>query len=312
MAATIEGVYAAMLTPLGDDGLPDHGGMTALAKWLCDNGCDGVVLFGTTGEGCSFSVAERQAALQAVLSGGLDPKSVIAGTGACAPTDAVELTRHATDLGCAAVLVQPPFYYKAVTEDGVFGFYSDLVAQVPDVRLLTYHFPDMTGVPVSQALMARLHEAFPGQLIGIKDSSGDLDNMIGLAKAFPELSILSGDDHFLWPLMEAGGAGAITATANIAPHDLRLVFDGWQDKRESAKQAHDRLERLWADLVLRFPVTEALKEILAHECDDPRWLNLRLPLTRLGEAERKQLLDGYEGLDFAPPPGIKAVLEAAG
>ena len=299
-----------MLTPLVDDGQVDHRGMAALARWFINNGGDGVVLFGTTGEGSSFSVEERRTALAAVVSEGIDPKTVIACTGCCALSDTVQLTKHAMDLGCAAVLVQPPFYYKNVAEDGVYQFYSDLFEQVPAARLLTYHFPDMTGVPITHSLMGRLSDAFSDQLVGIKDSSGDLNNMLGLAKAFPDLSIMSGDDHLLWPLMEAGGAGAITAMANIAPHDLRLVFDGWRQGREEAHEAHRRLERLWAGHVLNFPGNQALKEILAWECDAPQWLNLRPPLVRLGDTDRDRLLDGYRSLDFSPPAGIDGVLEA--
>ena len=311
MTAALNGVYAAMLTPLLDDGAVDHRGLAALADWLIGNGCHGVVLFGTTGEGSSFSLAERQAALSAVAADRDGARSIIACTGCCALPDTVQLTRHAMNLGCAAVLVQPPFYFKTVAEDGLYRYYAELIAQVPEARVLAYHFPDMTAVPVEQSLIARLVEAFPEQIVGIKDSGGDLDHMIGYAKAFPELAVMSGDDHLLWPLLEAGGAGAITATANIAPHDLRLVFDGWQEGGEEAAAAHGRLERLWAEHILDFPVTEALKEILATECDAPQWLNLRLPLTRLAEAERKRLIDGYRRLDFTPPPGLETILAPA-
>ena len=309
-SSEVRGVWAAALTPLLDDGRVDGPGLIRHIGWLLDNGCDGAVLFGTTGEAASFTLDERQAALETVVAGGIAPDKLIVGTGCCALADTVRLTRHGVDAGCAGALILPPFYVKGVADDGVYGSYAHVIDQVGEagLRVYLYHFPDMSGVPISFPVIERLLYAFPDQVAGIKDSSGDLDNMTGMARLFDGFDVFAGDDHLLWPLLMAGGVGSITATANIAPHLLATVYREWRQDSARARAAQAMLKAVWQDLLLHYPVTEALKEYLAHETCTQAWLAMRLPLVRIGEDRRRDFLGRIAATGFRLLDSQKEVL----
>lgn len=295
----LTGVFAAMLTPLKRDGEIDRRGMVRLARWLLENGCHGVLLFGTTGEFPSFSVEERMAALDDLIESGVPAERLLVGTGACAVPDTVALSRHATRCGCAGVLVIPPYYFKDVFEDGLFTAFAKVVEGVgEDLRLYLYHFPAMSAVPITLRLLDRLQRAFPRQIVGVKDSSGDLSNTRAMIEGFPKLAVFTGDDDLLLPVLRLGGAGSITAGANIAPHYLAHIFTNWRRDDTSVQEKHRALQELWSGLLLKHPVTEALKEILADDSGDPDWLHMRAPLARLPEPRRRELLQSLRATSF--------------
>jgi 4-hydroxy-tetrahydrodipicolinate synthase len=306
------GVFAAMLTPQGEDGAIHRAGFTRLARWLLDQGCHGIVPFGTTGEFASFNVEERIAALDHLIDDGIPADRILVGTGAAAVPDAARLTRHATERGCLGVLVVPPFYFKDVAEDGLFAAYSQIVAAAGHgVRLYLYHFPAMSAVPVTISLLDRLVTAFPKQIAGLKDSSGDFENAKAMVRRYPGLSILTGDDDLLLPLLRAGGAGSITAGANIAARLLAEIHHGWREGGEAIEADHRMLQSLWSGLLLKYPVTEALKEILAAETGDAGWLPMRPPLARLAEPARREVLRGFRALHFTLSPSQRLILSEA-
>lgn len=303
------GVHAAMLTPLKADGGIDHRGFARHARWLVENGCDGVVPFGTTGEFPSFTAEERIAAIDRFIEAGVPSDRVIVGTGSAAVRETARLSRHAMERGCAGVLVVPPFYFKEVSEDGLFAAFAEIVERAGEaVRIYLYHFPAMSAVPVSLGLLDRLVEAFPRQIAGVKDSSGDFDNMRAMVARFPKLAIFTGDDDLLLPLLRAGGAGSITAGANIAVHHLAVIRDGWRAGGAAIEERHRLLQRLWSGLLLKYPVTEALKEILAAETGVDCWLPMRPPLCRIPESGRRELLKAFRTLPFALVESQRGVL----
>ncbi|QEX19396.1 dihydrodipicolinate synthase family protein [Hypericibacter terrae] len=291
------GVFAAMLTPQEAEGAIHRQGFARLALWLLDHGCHGVVPFGTTGEFASFTTEERIAALDRLIEDGVPANRILVGTGAAAVADAARLSRHATERGCLGILVAPPFYFKEVGEDGLFAAYARIVeASGEAVRLYLYHFPAMSAVPIRPGLLERLLAAWPRQVAGLKDSSGDFGNTKAIVARFPQLSVFTGDDDLLLPLLRAGGAGSITAGANIAARLLAEIHEGWQEGGPTI-EAHQRaLQDLWSGLLLKYPVTEALKEILAAETGDTGWLPMRPPLGRLPESARRDLLRSFRAL----------------
>lgn len=305
-----KGIWAAALTPLSEDGQIDYPGLIRHIAWLLANGCDGIALFGTTGEAPSFTLEEREAALEAVVAGGIAPERLLVGTGCCALPETVRLTRHAVGLGCAGVLVLPPFYFKGVADDGIYGSYAEVIERVGDtrLRLYLYHFPDMSGIAISHAVISRLLQDFPDQVTGIKDSSGDLDNMIRMARGFDGLDVFAGDDHLLWPVLEAGGVGSITSTANIAPHLLATVYREWRQGTDAARAAQAMLKAVWEDALLHMPVTETLKAYLAHETGNAAWRNLRLPLVSIGVAQLGDFIVKTEAAGFRLLQSQKEVL----
>jgi|TARA_Y100001934_G_scaffold256948_1_gene325492 4-hydroxy-tetrahydrodipicolinate synthase len=300
----MNGVLAAMLTPQNEDGsiclqrFTDHG------KRLLSEGCDGLVPFGTTGEFPCFTVSERMAALDAMISGGIPAQKIIVGTGACALPDMAVLSRHAMDHDCAGVLAGPPFYFKQLSNDAIFETYAGLIKDVGnDIRLYLYHFPEMSSVPIPISVIERLHHEYPRQLSGLKDSAGDIAYSQKLIDRFPDLKIFTGDDDLLLANLQAGGAGSITAGSNIAVRDLCAVRDNWRSGAVEIAEEKDRLLRtLWSGLLLNYPVTEALKEIFAAYSGSDDWLTMRLPLVRLNEGDRKQLLDGFSKLELDISP----------
>ena len=286
------GVFSAALTPMNADLAPDHAAFVAHAERLLDQGCDGIAMLGTTGEANSFTVAERQALLEATVAGGIAPDRLLPGTGVVALPDTVALTRHALSLGVTTVVMLPPFYYKGVSEEGVFAAYSHVVERIGDARLriVLYHIPPMSAVPIGFGVIERLRARYPGIFTGIKDSSGDLGNMQALVAAFPGLSVLAGADPLMLPLLKVGGAGCITATSNLVAADLAFVFRHHADPARAAdvEEAQARIVAA-RNRASRFPQIASLKLLLAERTGQPGWHRLRPPLLPLTQAEADAL-----------------------
>lgn len=286
------GVFSAALTPMDAGLAPDHAAFVAHARRLLDQGCDGIAMLGTTGEANSFTVAERQALLEATIAGGIAPDRLLPGTGVAALPDTVALTRHALSLGVTTVVMLPPFYYKGVSEEGVFAAYSHVVERIGDSRLrvVLYHIPPMSAVPIGFGVIERLRARYPGTFTGIKDSSGDLANMQALVAAFPGLSVLAGADPLMLPLLQAGGAGCITATSNLVAADLAFVFRHHADPARTAEVEAAQARIVAArNRASRFPQIASLKLLLADRSGEPGWHRLRPPLLPLTEAEADAL-----------------------
>lgn len=280
------GVLAASLTPLHADSSIAHDAFAQHVRWLLANGCDGVLLFGTTGEGLSLGVEERVEGLDAVLSSDLAAERLLVGTGAAALPDAIRLTREATARGVGGVLVLPPFHFRQISPEGLYRFYDRLIQGVGDaaLRLYFYHFPELSGVPIPFDLIQRLHDAYPEQIAGIKDSSGEWDHTQALCRDFPGLQVFSGTERLLLPVLKAGGAGCISATANVtAPLAAQVVLD-WRDENgpDSSQERLTSFRTLFASV----PSIPALKSILARHHDDPDWATVRPPLAPLTDDER--------------------------
>lgn len=298
------GVFAAALTPVTPDRLPDASRSAAHCRRLLDGGCDGIGVLGTTGEAVSFAADQRRALLEALLAEGVPAARLIVGTGAAALADAVTLTRHAADADVAGTLVIPPFYYKSVSDDGVFRFYAELIERVgdPALRLYLYHFPRMSGVPITEGLIRRLCKAFPGVIAGIKDSSGNLDHMTALARTFPELRVFSGTERYLLPILEAGGAGCISAGANVLAPQIGALWAEWRANgaSDAARAAQETVtaSRLLLDSV---PLVAAMKALIATRLGDPGWSAVCPPLVELAEDARLALFQRVEaaGLELA-------------
>ena len=207
VADRLGGVWCPVLTPLDGDLRPDPARFVAHARWLLEEGCHGLVVFGTTGEANSFSVEERSDLLETALGAGLPRERILVGTGCCALTDSVRLTRHALALGVAGVLMLPPFYYKDCPDEALFASFDEVIQRVGTDRfqLYLYHFPRLSGVPITPGLIERLLRRYPDTVKGVKDSSGDWSNTEMLIERFPELAIFPGAETLLLPGLEAGG-----------------------------------------------------------------------------------------------------------
>lgn len=298
--APFSGLLVPVLTPFRRDLSPDAPRFGQLCSWLLQQGADGLAIFGTTSEGNSLSVAERNALIDHLIDQRVPPHRLMPGTGACALPDAVELTRHAVERGAGGVLVLPPFYYKNQGDDGFFAYFSEIVQRVGDKRLklYLYHFPQMSAAPISFDLVARLLKAFPGTVVGLKDSSGDWEGTKRLIAAFPDLAVFPSSESRLFDGLRLGAAGCISATGNIQPAAIRKLID-LHDTAE-AQDWHNRISTIRA-IVERFPTVPALKAIFSRETKDESWSIMRPPLTPLAPARRDELLSSIDasGL-FAP------------
>ena len=292
------GILAAVLTPIREDLSPDTASWVAHCRWLLDEGCDGLAVLGTTSEANSFSVGERLALLDAAAEAGIPGAVLVPGTGCCAIPDTVALTRKAVEIGAAGVLMLPPFYYKPVTDDGLFAAYSEVIQRVADRRLhvYLYHIPQNSGVPITLGLIEKLRKAYPDTVVGIKDSAGDFANMQAMIRAFPGFRVFSGSDEFLLPILRAGGAGTITACNNIAADRSARVFAGRQDA--AADALHEEVVAV-RRTVTRFPLIAALKEVMAQATGRPGWRLQRPPLEPLPAADAARLTEELARIGFA-------------
>ena len=295
------GVWSPVLVPLRSDLSIDAERFLAHAHRLLAQGCHGLALFGTTSEANSFSVAERKALVERVLEGGIGPERLMVGTGCCALTDSVELTRHAMDAGCRRVLMLPPFYYKGMSDEGLFRSFAEVIKRVgnPSLRVFLYNFPGLSGVPITEGLLGLLDDAFPEVVAGVKDSSGDWSNTRMMLDRFPHLAIFPGSEVFLLDGLRAGGAGCITATSNVNAAGARAVFDAWSgghDTADAKQEAATAIRRA----VERHPGIPAQKFLIAHYRDDPAWRTVRPPMTALTDDAGQDLLDGLADTEFDP------------
>jgi 4-hydroxy-tetrahydrodipicolinate synthase len=294
MTVQLKGVFCAALTPLRADLAPDHAVFVEHCRGLLAQGCDGIALLGTTGEANSLAVAERKALLESVTAAGIAPTRLLPGTGVSSLTETVELTRQALALGVTTVLMLPPFYYKNITDEGMFASYSEIVERIADprLRIVLYHIPQMSYQPISHSLIARLLSRYPATFIGIKDSSGDFANMTAMIDRFPDLAVLTGADPLLLPLLRKGGAGCITATSNLVGRDLAFIFRHYNDADRTAEIEAAQQRVVGArERASMFAQIASLKTLLADATGHPGWRRLRPPLTALSAAEAEKLLE---------------------
>lgn len=293
-------VIAASLTPLRADLGIDTEFLSQHIGWLLKQGCGQVLLFGTTGEANSFSVDERRAALEGILDAGIDPERLMVGTGCCALPDTVSLTGHALANGVRDVLVLPPFYYKNVSDDGLFVYFDRLLERVGANRmqLFLYHFPQMTGVPFSHSLIERLLAVHGERIVGLKDSSGDWGHMERLVGAFLGFKVFAGTERYLLRMLQAGGAGCISATVNVTVGRAVDIVQRWELEDVSARQ--DDLSRIRAVLD-GFPMIPTLKYLYARRHDRYQWQYMRPPHGPLSEEEAAKLDSQLKSLDFSWP-----------
>lgn len=286
------GVFAAAATAVSGNYSIDLGRTTAHWFRLLDAGCHHLAVFGTTGEANSLSLAERMGTLEAAVNTGVPVERLWPGTGCCALPDAIQLTRHAVSMGAPGVLVLPPFYYKSLTDEGLAAWYSTLIEQVadPNLSVVLYHFPALSGVPITPGAIKILLQRFPKNITGIKDSTAELDSALQFREAFPEISILPGGDPLLLPVLDQGGAGCITAIANIASPLLRLIWDCHDQptRRHEAEAAHEIVCELrnvlsGPDLLAR------VKAVIGMQRNDEAWAQVRLPLRTLDQTALQEL-----------------------
>jgi 4-hydroxy-tetrahydrodipicolinate synthase len=279
--ASINGLIAPILTPFNDDLSVATDLYVAHAKRLLDQGCAGIAPFGTTGEALSVGIDERIDAIQKLIDSGIDAAQMIPGTGLSNIADTARLSRACLDMGCAAVLTLPPFYYKSVTEDGLYNYFSQLIATIgPDARIYLYHIPPIAIVGVPPTLAARLFADFPEQIIGIKDSSGDWDNTRALLD-IEGLIVYPGSELPLLDALQLGAPGCITATANINANDIVRVMElRAEGDIAGARELHETVKR-FRILVQQHDPIPAQKRLLAIATGDARWANVRPPLTAM-------------------------------
>lgn len=292
------GVLAAAVTPLKSDLSVDGAAMTAHSKWLLANGCDGLAILGTTGEANSLGLGERIRVIEGLVEDGIPGEKLMPGTGSCTIPDAVSLTRVAVNAAARGVLMLPPFYYKNPSDEGLFAYFSEVIQQVGDDRLkiYLYHFPQMSATPISYNLIEMLLKAYPDTVVGMKDSSGNLENMTGAAENFPGFCVLAGADDCLLPLLEAGGGGCITACCNVVSPLAAEVYKGFKNG-DDVSAANATLTKIRQE-VSKFPGPPAQKALLARHAGNDEMLSVRPPLMQLSDEQSNALFAAFDDTGF--------------
>lgn len=297
----LRGVFSPVITPRADDPRRAAAMLVRHCRWLLGQDV-GLAVFGTNSEANSLAVAERMHLLDALVDAGIAGDRMMPGTGCCALADSVALTRHAVAHGVGGVLMLPPFFYKGVSDDGLFASYAEVIEQVADARLriYLYHIPQVSQVPISLALIERLLQAYPGIVAGIKDSSGDWANTSAMLERFqPQgFDVFAGSETYLLATMRAGGAGCITATGNVNPGAIAHLYRTWRQPDADAQQA--ALDAL-RETFMKFPMIPALKAAVAQFSGDAGYAAVRPPLVRLNGQQNTDLLAALRAREFSMP-----------
>ena len=299
MNARMTGVLAPVVTPFSADGGADVERFVRHCRWLLGQGV-GLAVFGTNSEANSLGIDERIDILDRLVAAGIDPARMMPGTGTCALTDSVRLTAHAVKLGCAGTLMLPPFYYKGVSDEGLYRSYGQIIERVGDARLriYLYHIPPVSQVPISLALIERLLKAWPGTVAGVKDSSGDWANSRAMLDRYAAegFDVFVGSESFLLANLRHGGKGCISATANVNPAAIHRLCTQWKDEGADAMQ--QSLDRVRAAFQ-KYPMIPALKQAIAHWGRDPAWARVRPPLVGLTDAQSAGLVADLVACGFS-------------
>ncbi len=289
--ARLSGVIAAIATAVEDDGEPDCARSTAFAKFLLDHGCDALNVLGTTGEATSFSTEQRRKLMTAYRQAGLPMERLMVGTGAAAVRDAVELTRHAAELGFAAALVLPPFYYKGIADDGLVAYLEALVAATRHrpIPIYLYHFPALSGVPWHVGLLGRIVSTFGSRIAGLKDSSGDLGFARAAAAVAPGFAVFPSNEAALLEARNGPFAGCISATVNL---NADLCARAYASGDAVALEAAVKIRKLFDGK----PLVAGVKALIAHIHADAAWARVMPPLTAFSAADRAGAVAGYDAV----------------
>jgi 4-hydroxy-tetrahydrodipicolinate synthase len=292
----LHGLWCATLTPLTREGAVDHARFAAHVHRLFAQGVDGIAPFGTTGEGQSFSLDELRVGLDALLAADVPAPRIVAATGCAALTETIALTRHAVHNGCATCLVLPPFFWKQPTDDGLFAWYAQVIERVADarLRLVLYHLPQVSAVPLSIDLVVRLAAAFPGIVAGVKDSEGNWEHTSALLARVPQLAIMVGHEPHIPRLLKGGGTGSICGVANLAPDLVRALM------RPEVTAADEARIASFIEIAFRQALLPGFKSMLADQTGDEGWCAVRAPLLALDEPERERLRAALRAAGLAP------------
>ena len=300
-SSRITGVLSPVVTPFKADYSPDPDRFVRQCKWLLSQNV-GLAVFGTNSEANSIAVDEKTALLEKLVGAGVDPGRMMPGTGHCAIPDSVKLTAHAVKLGCAGVLMLPPFYYKGVPDEGLYRNFSEIIERVaePRLRVYLYHIPPVAQVPITLGLVEKLLKKYPGTIAGMKDSGGDWSNTKAFLDAFAKdgFDVFPGAETFLLQGMRNGAQGCISATANTNPGPIARLYDTWQNADADAQQAKlDEVRRTFA----KYPMIPALKAAVAHWSGDTGWAKVRPPLVELTTDQSKGLISDLNAIGFTMP-----------
>ncbi len=285
----LRGVIAAVATPVDEDGSPDLGRATKLARFLLDNGCDGLNVLGTTGEATSFSLDERTRVMDAYKAAGLPLQRMMVGTGAAAVADAIALTKHAAALGFAGALLLPPFYYKGVPDDGLVAYLGAIIEATAarPIPIYLYHFPQQSGLHWHVGLVRRLLDGFGSRIVGLKDSSGDMKYAREVAAVAKSFDVFPSTEAILLEARAGEFAGCISATANLNPDLCQLA---WAKGDKAALDAAVSIRKLFDGK----PLVPGVKALLAHIHGDPALARVKPPLAAFSAADRAAAVAGYD------------------
>ena len=300
-ASTLPAVLSPVLTPFTVDGDPDLVKFEHQCRWLQNNGV-GLAVFGTNSEANSLSAKQKLQALEHLIKKGIPADQMMPGTGACSVAEATEMTRFAVDLGCAGVLMLPPFYYKDVSDDGLFSYFAKVIEKVAssNLQVYIYNIPPVVKFGLSVALLERLVKAYPHTVVGMKDSSGDWTYTEACIKGLAPLGfrVYAGSETFLLKTLRAGGVGCISATANVNPKAISKLAANWQASDADQKQAElDQVRAVFA----KYPMIASMKSAVAHYSQDLNWERLLPPLINLPQSAQETLFAELRGINFSMP-----------
>tara|TARA_Y100000591_G_scaffold332897_1_gene372213 strand:+ start:686 stop:1582 length:897 start_codon:yes stop_codon:yes gene_type:complete len=295
----IKGLISPILSPFDDNLSFNQEMYNILAKDLLSDGCMGLAPFGTTGEALSLSNDERIRALESLIQSGIPANKLIPGTGLCNFPDTVNLCRHATDLGCHGVMTLPAFYYKDVTDLGLFEYFKRLIDEVnhPNLKIYLYHIPQVSGISLSVDLVKKLKNTYSDIIMGIKDSSGNWDNTVQLLQ-IQDLAVYPGAELPVIEAIKLGGLGCISATANFNSENIARVIKLCHEKKwGEAEDLHKGVKKV-RYLFQDYSAIPAQKSMLAIKYNEPRWRNIRPPLSQISEDKENQLMMKLRNFGF--------------
>lgn len=294
----LSGVLCPVVTPFKPDLTVDSGRLERHCRWLLSNGV-GLALFGTNSEANSMSVEEKIEILNSFAENGMPAHRMMPGTGSVALPDSVRLTKAAVNMNCAGVLVLPPFYYKGVSDAGLFRNYAEIIERTGDSRLkiYLYNIPQLSGIRITPELVEKLLTEYPDCIAGLKDSAGDWTYTKNMIESFSSsgFDVFPGSEVFLADAIKIGGRGCISATVNINPGGIAAMLAGQQDGSPGSNQPGAiRIRKI----LEKYPLIAALKATIAHITDDPDWVQVRPPLDQLTADQAKTLFEELANTGF--------------